>query len=63
MSSELDGRHILITGGSTGIGLAAAQLLARRGAQVFLLACNQDKLEQARAAITGTGGIAACRAH
>jgi NAD(P)-dependent dehydrogenase (short-subunit alcohol dehydrogenase family) len=62
VSNGLNGRHILITGGSTGIGLATAQLLAREGASVFLLARSQDKLEHAMASITSSGGAAACRA-
>jgi NAD(P)-dependent dehydrogenase (short-subunit alcohol dehydrogenase family) len=58
----MKGRHMLITGGSTGIGLASAQLLARQGARVFLLARSQDKLAAAVASIITAGGIAACSA-
>jgi NAD(P)-dependent dehydrogenase (short-subunit alcohol dehydrogenase family) len=57
--SEFCGRHILVTGASTGIGLAASQLLARRGAKVFLLARSAAKLIEAVAAIAGEGGTAA----
>jgi len=57
--SAFDSRHILITGGSTGIGLATAQLLARRGARVFLLARHEDKLAAAAGSILREGGTAA----
>jgi len=57
--SEFCGRHILVTGASTGIGLAASRLLARRGARVFLLARSAAKLIEAAAAIAGEGGTAA----
>ena len=38
------GRHIIVTGASTGIGLAAARMLAERGARVSLIARSEDKL-------------------
>ena len=57
--SELANRHILITGGSSGIGLATAQLLARRGARVFLIARSAAKLAAATDRIAQDGGTAA----
>ena len=57
--NEFSGRHVLVTGASTGIGLATARLLARRGARVFLLARSADKLAAAADAITRAGGAAA----
>ncbi|MFN2166520.1 MAG: SDR family oxidoreductase [Anaerolineae bacterium] len=44
-------RVALITGGSSGIGLATAQALAARGAHVWLLARDQDKLAEALASL------------
>lgn len=41
------GKSVLITGGSSGIGLALARLLAREGARVWLLARNAERLEAA----------------
>ncbi|HEY9312761.1 SDR family oxidoreductase [Williamsia sp.] len=43
----LVGRHILITGGSTGIGKEAARMCVRKGATVFLLARSADELATA----------------
>jgi len=43
----LRGRHVIITGGSEGIGLAAAKVALSRGAKVSLIARRADVLEQA----------------
>ncbi len=48
---NLRDQHVLITGGSSGIGLAIAQQAAAEGAKVSLIARDQTKLEQARAEI------------
>ena len=56
--SEFANRHVLITGASSGIGLATARLLARRGARVFLIARSGDKLAAAAAVIARDGGTA-----
>ncbi|KAL6548408.1 3-dehydrosphinganine reductase tsc10b [Orobanche gracilis] len=44
-------RHVFITGGSSGIGLALAHLCARGGADVTVLARDPDKLEEAKQSI------------
>jgi NAD(P)-dependent dehydrogenase (short-subunit alcohol dehydrogenase family) len=56
--SGFGGRHILVTGASTGIGLATARLLASEGAKVSLIARNQEKLAEAVATIRASGGHA-----
>jgi NAD(P)-dependent dehydrogenase (short-subunit alcohol dehydrogenase family) len=57
--SEFANRHVLVTGGSSGIGLATARLLARRGARAYLIARSEAKLAAAADAIAADGGTAA----
>lgn len=54
----LHGRHVIITGASSGIGRAAAIAVAERGATVFALARNADALDQLVAEIRAAGGDA-----
>ena len=43
MSQNFDGRVAIITGGSDGIGRAAAEMLATRGATVVICARGEEK--------------------
>ena len=56
MSTKIAGKTIVITGASSGIGEAAAKLLAGKGARVCLIARRRDELERVRDAIESTGG-------
>ena len=47
MDLGLNGKNAIITGGSDGIGLAAAISLSREGANVAILARTQEKLDNA----------------
>ncbi|TFI57988.1 SDR family NAD(P)-dependent oxidoreductase [Sphingomonas parva] len=52
---------IVITGGSSGNGLATAEAAVRRGAAVVLAARNAEALEQIRARLAAEGGrVAVC---
>lgn len=48
----LDSAFVVVTGGSSGIGLATAQRLAARGANIALLARDRDKLRAAADRVT-----------
>lgn len=48
MDLELNAKHVLITGGSKGIGLASARAFLREGAAVSLVARDAERLAFAR---------------
>ena len=50
-SMDYSKQHVMITGGSSGIGLEAAKEYLKRGANVSLLARNQKKLDAAQASL------------
>jgi NAD(P)-dependent dehydrogenase (short-subunit alcohol dehydrogenase family) len=52
---DLTGRVVVVTGGSAGVGRAAAKLCGRRGAKVSILARDPCGLEDARAEISAIG--------
>lgn len=58
-SDALAGKRVLITGGSSGIGLACARELKARGARVALLARGGEALEQAAQSLEGAAIVAA----
>ncbi len=51
MNLELTGKHILITGGSKGIGLACARTFLAEGARVTLVSRSQENLLAAQSAL------------
>ena len=55
---KLKDQVIVITGGSSGIGLATARMAARRGARVVLAARNQEDLRDVVNEIISNGGRA-----
>jgi 3-dehydrosphinganine reductase len=52
------GGHVIVTGGSSGIGLATARRLARAGASLTLLARDPAKLSGARTSLLEAGAPA-----
>ncbi|MCV7299737.1 SDR family oxidoreductase [Mycobacterium barrassiae] len=57
-AGPLVGKHVIITGASSGIGRASAIAVAERGAMVFALARNAEALDELVAEIREAGGQA-----
>jgi 3-oxoacyl-[acyl-carrier protein] reductase len=58
MDLGLEGKRLLVTGGSRGLGLAAARVLVAEGAEVVVSARSQDGVSAAASAL-GCTGVAA----
>jgi NAD(P)-dependent dehydrogenase (short-subunit alcohol dehydrogenase family) len=56
--AAINGRTVVITGASSGIGRAAAIKIARAGGIPLLVARSMDKLEETKAEIEAAGGTA-----
>ncbi|GGW20910.1 short chain dehydrogenase [Streptomyces capoamus] len=54
----LHGKSVVITGASSGIGAAAAQLFAREGARLTLAARRKDRLQEVVGKVEAAGGRA-----
>ena len=57
--SNIEGKVVVITGASSGLGEATARHLASKGASVFLGARRMDRLQTVVADIQRAGGQAA----
>jgi len=55
---RFEGKSVLVTGASSGIGLAAAHRFAQEGAAVICIARSKERLEQAVRTLPGTGHLA-----
>ena len=58
LSDAVEGKITLITGGSSGIGEAAAKKIAEAGGVVVLVARTLENLEKVASEIRGDGGTA-----
>lgn len=63
MSASLKGKRIIVTGASSGLGLATARTLAERGAELVLVMRNPQRAEEVVAELQAESGNQAIRAE
>jgi NAD(P)-dependent dehydrogenase (short-subunit alcohol dehydrogenase family) len=56
-ATRLAARRVLVTGGTSGLGLAMASALAAAGASVALTGRSADRVREAAASLPGTTGL------
>lgn len=59
MNLELDGKLILVTGGSKGIGLACARAFAAEGARIAICSRDSANIDRAKSLLPGVAGFTA----
>lgn len=59
MDLELEGKAVIVTGGSKGIGLACAKAFLAEGARVAIISRSQANIDRALAGLPGAMGAAA----
>ena len=52
MDLSLDNQHVLIVGGTSGIGLSTARMALARGAEVTVTGRSPERIEAAKQEIT-----------
>ena len=61
MTTGIEGKVVVITGASSGLGEAAARLLSAEGATVVLGARRADRIDSVAKELTGRGGKSMAR--
>lgn len=61
MAKQLEGKIAVVTGATSGIGLAAARRFAEEGAHVYITGRRQAELDKAVAAIGAVGNVTGLR--
>lgn len=59
MNLQLEGKNVLVTGGSKGIGKAIAKAFLEEGANVAIVARNEETLEQAKQELSNVTAFSA----